>query len=624
MKHVLIEVLTDDLPQASLTLAQLRVLHPDSRSADEELFPIIPGETFREIYDEAKTRFEKVLPHVELDPFTGIGQIRVVAETELKLLNRWLGETWSQFSSYEEDLRQLAERERMVDELEQALENFANLNVDLGRLQGEKRFLDLQIGVVPRANLQQLEEAAGLAEHVTFTFLMGEGHAHVVIVGPKGERETEIKAILNTAGFRPLTIPPELQDSPAKVRQDLLLQRQEILSERNRRRREMEDWAAGIKEELEHARKTLILAEPFVRIESAVRSSGYLSVITGWIPARELTRTRNAFAQSLPHPFLINSRDPSPDERPLVPTIMRRSALLTPFSNLVKQYGVPRYGEVDPTLFFALTFVVMFGMMFGDIGHGGTIVAVAWVARRKLRSFTPFVMAAGSAAVVFGFAYGSVFGFEELQHPLWIAPLSDPMLMLGVALGWGAAFLVAVTAVSIYNRLIDRNLGAALFESNGVASISLYIAMLCALYDLYTKGECGRVSLTVATVSLLSLLAYRWHESSAPAAERFLMVLIATFETVTGYLSNTLSFLRVTAFSLNHVALAIAVLTLAETMSAPGQWITVILGNLFIIVLEGAIVTIQALRLEYFEGFSRFFAGDGLEFQPLALKTGAL
>ncbi len=97
---------------------------------------------------------------------------------------------------------------------------------------------------------------------------------------------------------------------------------------------------------------------------------------------------------------------------------------------------------------------------------------------------------------------------------------------------------------------------------------------------------------------------------------------IETFETLTGYISNTLSFLRVAAFSLNHVALAVAVFTLADMMEGAGHWLMVIGGNIFILVLEGAIVTIQVLRLEYYEGFSRFYAGDGQEFKPLRLNTG--
>ena len=89
------------------------------------------------------------------------------------------------------------------------------------------------------------------------------------------------------------------------------------------------------------------------------------------------------------------------------------------------------------------------------------------------------------------------------------------------------------------------------------------------------------------------------------------------------YLSGTLSFLRVAAFSLNHVALAIAVLTLAQMMDKTGHWFTIVLGNLFSLGLEGAIVAIQVLRLEYYEGFSRFFRGDGREFRPLTLFTNS-
>ncbi len=114
-------------------------------------------------------------------------------------------------------------------------------------------------------------------------------------------------------------------------------------------------------------------------------------------------------------------------------------------------------------------------------------------------------------------------------------------------------------------------------------------------------------------------MVFKWRESVAPLGERALVTIIETLETLTGYVSNTLSFLRVAAFSLNHVALAIAVFTLAAMMDTAGHGLTVFLGNVFIMVLEGAIVTIQVLRLEYYEGFSRFFSGDGIEFRPLKL-----
>jgi len=113
------------------------------------------------------------------------------------------------------------------------------------------------------------------------------------------------------------------------------------------------------------------------------------------------------------------------------------------------------------------------------------------------------------------------------------------------------------------------------------------------------------------------ILVDKWRGHESPLGEKLLVVFVEGFESIMNYLANTLSFLRVAAFSLNHVALAIAVFTLADMMGTAGHWITVVLGNVFIIGLEGAIVTIQCLRLEYYEGFSRFFRGDGREFRPL-------
>ena len=357
-------------------------------------------------------------------------------------------------------------------------------------------------------------------------------------------------------------------------------------------------------------------------MSSAARSTGSLSLISGWIPARELKRAEQTLTRALPNPVHIESRRPYPDERPVVPSYLPRGRFLAPFATLVQQYGVPRYGEIDPTILFAITFMLMFGMMFGDVGHGLTIVAVALLLRRTLKQFTLFAVSIGLVSTLFGVLYGSLFGYEHLFHAVWLPPLSDPLYMLQVALYWGIAFMLMISGVSIYNRLIQQQLSQAFFDTNGLTSILLYLGLLYGLYNLYANGHFGLLPGIISVLSLLTLLAYKLIQTDASPGERMLIALIETFETVTGYLSNTLSFLRVAAFSLNHVALAIAVFTLADMMDTTGHWLMVIFGNLFILVLEGAIVTIQALRLEYYEGFSRFYSGDGEPFRPLHLETG--
>ena len=622
MKQVVVQVLTDDLPQVSLTLSRLGNFHPDCRSCDPEQFPEIPGERYRELYAEAQTRLEKIQAHVPLAGHLDPENLRVVPEPELEEQNRWLGEIWARYSEFEEYLHQLADLDHLVDELERALDNFANLNIDLRLLHGEKPFLDLLLGIVPRSHLPRLTEAALIAEHVVYTYLRSGDNAHVIVVGPRGERENEIRSILDSAGFRPLEIPPQLHDEPEKVRRDLAQRREKIRNQRAWQHQQMKTWSQNIREQLEQAQRTLLLAEPFVNLEGATRSAGFLSIVSGWVPEVEIPRLQRELSLALAQPFVLSARDPRRDEIRDVPTALYRNRLLAPFSNLVKQYGIPRYREVDPSLLFALTFVLMFGMMFGDVGHGGVILLAAWLTRHKLKDYTVFAMASGTSAMVFGAFYGSIFGFEELFHPLWMAPLSDPILMLELAFAWGVGFLVLVTLVSIYNRLVVGDEMGAWFENNGLVSLALYVSLLWAGYGMYAEGDAGWPALALLLLALGALLVYKWREIHAPTGERMLVVVVETFETITGYISNSLSFLRVTAFSLNHVALAIAVFTLAETMGPAGHWVTVVLGNVFILVLEGAIVTIQVLRLEYFEGFSRFFSGDGKEFRPLRLNLG--
>lgn len=261
----------------------------------------------------------------------------------------------------------------------------------------------------------------------------------------------------------------------------------------------------------------------------------------------------------------------------------------------------------------------MFGMMFGDVGHGLVFVAVGVLARHRLGSRAVLPILAGVAATGFGLLYGSVFGNEHWLEPVWLSPLSDPTRMLAAALGWGVVFLSLGSVIAIYNRLRADDVNAALFDTGGLLSLVFYYGLLGGLLNLLWNGRFGLEAGTVVLLSLVPLIFYRWHESSAPPGERSMTVAVELFEMVIGFLTGSLSFLRVAAFSINHVALSLAVFTLAGMSEGYGHWIMLVFGNLFIIILEGVIVGIQVLRLEYFEGFSRYFYADGRPFVPLRL-----
>jgi V/A-type H+-transporting ATPase subunit I len=619
IKHISLQILTEDLPNASMLLAELACFSPDHRPYAEEVLPEVPGHSFRTLHTQAKSRLEKIAAQVDFDLTISTQSSGPINEEELERVNHWLGSAWETVSDFEEAARLQLEERRDIDQLEDSLANFRNLEIDLGQLQSKEGFLETHIGMMPSHQVNQLSDAVGLEGYLLFPYLQGESETHVVIVG-NGERErSKLKPVLDTAGFRPLDIPQELQSEPETAKARLEERRQAVETESEKLSQKIHTWGETSRQELEQAAHTVHLASPYVALGEAARHQGNLSRVQGWIPAADLTLVEKRLEDKLSNPFVLEIRDPLPEERELVPSVMRHNRLLSPFSSLVTQYGIPRYGEINPTHLFALTYVLMFGMMFGDVGHGAVILGAALLFRRKLGKFTAFGIAAGLSSILFGFLYGSIFGYEHVLHALWIAPLTDPLYMLTVALLWGIGFITLVTLLNIINHLLQGDRFGALFHDNGLLSLLLYIGLLGTGYSFYSSGSVGGFWATLTILTLIGIFAHKLIEQEAAIGERILVAFIETFEAITGYVSNTLSFLRVAAFSLNHVALAIAVFTLANMMGETGHWITVVLGNVFILVLEGLIVAIQVLRLEFYEGFSRFYAGDGKAFKPLTL-----
>jgi V/A-type H+-transporting ATPase subunit I len=416
-----------------------------------------------------------------------------------------------------------------------------------------------------------------------------------------------------------MEIPEEFRDYPRRLQQRLAAQLTGIEQEERVFEQRMEKARRQHGSFLIHAATRLNLAQIQAELSQWLRGKGALVSLCGWVPKKYVARLRHLLDERIAERYMMQVRDPLPEEREQVPSYSEHNRLLQPFAAFVRNYGVPRYGEIDPTWLFAMSYVLMFGMMFGDIGQGLVIAAAALVLRRRLKQFTIFVVAIGLSSAAFGVVYGSVFGYEEWVHPLWMSPLSDPVLMLQVALAWGVAFITLATLLTVHNSWVEGASQEALWGGKGLVGLLLYIALLFGGWQYLVHERFGILESALIGVPLLAILIRSWRTLEAPPGERLLVAFIEGFETVMSYVTNTLSFLRVAAFSLNHVALIVAVFTLAGMLGGAGHWITVVLGNLFVLVLEGAIVAIQVLRLEYYEGFSRFYRGDGVPFKPLVL-----
>ncbi len=622
MQRIELSLIRDDAPQASLLLANYGNFDPEFSEATAEQLPELPGEAYRLAYAETRAHLDKILAHYEIaPPATVDAPMQPVGPQQLTEIGAWLKTVWDNCSAEQERTRQLREEYRHTAQLLRALEQFKDISINLALLQKKSALLDVRVGTLPRQNVQRFEEALRLAGYVAIHFFSSGEQEHLIIAGAGGQAQ-EIERMLEAANWRTMDIPVEFQGRPGEVRGELskrMAQLSEQLAQEDARRR-AEPEHEELRERLLDAANVLARAAPHAELAALMRGRGNLATVSGWAPKEQLAHLRQMLAQGLGERFALHARDPRPDERARVPSAIRHHRWLRPFMQLVLNYGVPRYGEIDPTVLFAVSFVLMFGMMFGDVGHGAAIALGAILLRRRLGHYAVLGAAVGASSMFFGLLYGSVFGFEHVLDALWMSPLTDPMRMLEVALAWGIAFILLATILTIRNRIAEGRLREALLCSPGAAGLLLYLGMLSTAWSYATTREVGPLPLVALLVSIAAIFGYSWqHNRGAVLGERVLIVLMEGFESVMAYISNTLSFLRLAAFSLNHVALSIAIFTVAGMLQTAGYWVTVVLGNIFILVLEGAIVAIQTLRLEYYEGFSRFFGGDGRAFRPLTL-----
>lgn len=324
------------------------------------------------------------------------------------------------------------------------------------------------------------------------------------------------------------------------------------------------------------------------------------------------------------------------------PTRLKNFKLFKPFEMYVKMYGLPAYNEMDPTVFVALTYSFIFGAMFGDVGQGlvlllGGLLLYKW----KGMPLAAIISSAGVFSTFFGFLYGSFFGFEDtVIHHIWLRP-KEAMMTLPIIGQMNTVFVVAIvfgmflilTAMVLHICVCIRNheVGEALFDTNGVAGF-LFYGSLAAVLFLVMTGHALPAGIVLALVLGVPLLAMAFKEPLTSLIEKkggaieggVVMYLVQTFfemfEVLLSFFSNTLSFVRVGAFAVSHAAMMEVVLMLAGFENGGGNWIVVVLGNVFVCAMEGLIVGIQVLRLEYYEMFSRYYKGTGREFTPYQMK----
>lgn len=616
--RIRLHMLASEVADAALELARFGIYSP-ARHAPEQL-PENPAAVYRETWMEVEARTSKLIERCgDLLPLNIPEGAEAPTLADLEELNLWLKDVWHTcLAAYEGEVR-IAEEIRHLDALQETLGKLEHLNVDLADLLRPDGLLAVNIGSLPATSVKRMGEALSMAGYVIYDFDAIGDQAYAVIAGPR-DRHGDVSGLLPQAGWRELPVPPELRTHPRTARAWLSEERQRVEARNVAECAALESLRGKYRTGLDEARLRVELGRPLAEAAVlGVRGRGALASLSGWVPRRRANELKEKLEARFHGHYWLAIEEASRHEAATTPSLVRYPAWLKPFVPLVRSYGVPRYGEFDPTLPFALTYLSLFGAMFGDVGHGAVIALLAILFSRRLGRAAWLGIAAGTVSMLFGLFYGSVFGFEDVIRPVWISPMHDPIRMLGIAMAFGVGFIALTLLVNAGNRLASGHVAEALFDSGGLAGLAFYIGAIGGLASLAGASLPALPFWPLALAGIVTVAIYKWRETDAGFGERALVTTIETMETAINLFANTLSFLRVAAFSLNHVALALAVFTIANGLDTTGHWLTVFLGNVVIIVLEGGIVAIQALRLMYYEGFSRFFSGDGHEFVPLKL-----
>ena len=319
------------------------------------------------------------------------------------------------------------------------------------------------------------------------------------------------------------------------------------------------------------------------------------------------------------------------------PTKLKNPKLFKPFEMFVRMYGLPANDEMDPTMFVALTYTFIFGAMFGDVGQGFCLFAIGGILYlTKKINLAGIISVAGIFSMVFGFMFGSVFGFEDVIPALWLKPVEamtnlpfigqlNTVFIVAVAFGMGLNLMVIL--FQMINAIKAHDRGNLLFSNNGLAGFVFYGCIILTIV-LYMTGHKTPSNILLAICLGIPVILFVFKEPLTNLVEHNhkkleegkVMFLVQgffeLFETMLSYFSNTLSYVRIGAFAVSHAAIMEVVLMLSGAESGSVNIFGVILGNVIVCLLEGLIVGIQVLRLEYYEMFSRFYKGTGREFKP--------
>ena len=544
-----------------------------------------------------------------------------------------------------EELKELTQKREELAVQIQALKQskdrvapFTELNYSLREILGFK-FIKFRFGRVTREYYDKINNYVyDTIDTVMFKCLEDPEYVWIVYFVPDKLSE-KIDAIYASMHFERVFLPDEYEGTPLEA-EHVLADRIQALEAQEREAQET------VKTILEEKKEELTGA--WIRLERfgvnfdvrklaacTMHASNNFYILCGWMTERDARAFRKEIEEDADTFCILEDNRGNITSTP--PTKMKNPGLFKPFEMYVEMYGLPSYNEIDPTVLIGITYSVLFGFMFGDAGQGLCLLIGGFLLYRlKKVRLAGIISCCGFFSVIFGLLFGSIFGFEDIIDALWLRPQEamtdlpfigrlNTVFVVAIAIGMGIILLCMI--LNIINSVRAHDTEKIWFDTNGAAGLVFYAA-LASVIVLYMSGNPLPATAVLVVMFLIPLAVMFFKEPLTAMVEKkakklhggvgmfITQGIFELFEVLLSYFSNTLSFVRVGAFAVSHAAMMQVVLMLAGAEAGDPNWGVIIGGDLFVCGMEGLIVGIQVLRLEYYELFSRFYRGSGRAFEP--------
>lgn len=497
-------------------------------------------------------------------------------------------------------------------------------------------FLEVNLGKLEEKNIPMLERSLEDMPHLLYPVRKALDKAVILLIGLRRDRAL-VDKVLKGLSWEQMSLPEEESGLSKDVEDKLKIQIKECIGKIEGINSQIKKLADNYAADLSKAQSFLELKKSLLEAKRHSCSTAKTVLLSGWIPREEKDRVRNEIKKITDASYV--ERKPAEEldiAKEEIPVRFKHNPIFRPFELLISTYGVPRYGTIDPTFFVAISFLLMFGAMFGDLGHGFIFILGSLFLRKSkkenIRQISSLILYCGISSSIFGILYGSFFGYEKIIPAVWIKPIDKVLDVFRISVLFGMAMITLGIILNITNALKDRDYIKALFDKSGLIVGVVYWMAIGYLSELFvSKTPVAPVYLILISTGFILLFLkpfikaiFRKKKEKEGIFVSFMESLVDILEVVMGYLANTVSFIRIAAFSLAHAGLFFAIFELSRVLKSVGgtplSIAIIILGNILVILLEGLVVSIQSLRLNYYEFFSKFFMAGKQFYKPLTMQ----